>query len=187
MLSSAPHRLRLFCIILFHIMCVDMSCVTFPPALSTSLSSQSPWNSPSRGWTTTGPLPWCLSLWDPSRLTLNHLKDIKGRPAGPPEVCPRGKLVGGWCSGIHLISNTLTPQGHMHGSLLCTSAQRLTQKSWKTNSPIWLVLLPTSLWIYNSLTNRRQQVRLGSIVSTSTPHWHPQGCVLSPLLFSPLK
>lgn len=53
--------------------------------------------------------------------------------------------------------------------------------------PSDLCCSPTSLWIYNSLTNRRQQVRLGSIVSTSTPHWHPPGVRSFPAALLPYE
>ncbi|KAI3376736.1 hypothetical protein L3Q82_000008 [Scortum barcoo] len=45
---------------------------------------------------------------------------------------------------------------------------------------------PTCQWIPNFLTNLRQQVRLGSITSSTRTisTGAPQGCVLSPLLFS---
>ncbi|KAI3364857.1 hypothetical protein L3Q82_001043 [Scortum barcoo] len=45
---------------------------------------------------------------------------------------------------------------------------------------------PTCQWISNFLTDRRQQVRLGSITSSTQTisTGAPQGCVLSPLLFS---
>ncbi|KAI3353757.1 hypothetical protein L3Q82_004989 [Scortum barcoo] len=45
---------------------------------------------------------------------------------------------------------------------------------------------PTCQWISNFLTDRRQQVRLGSITSSTrtVSTGAPQGCVLSPLLFS---
>ncbi|KAI3352705.1 hypothetical protein L3Q82_020170, partial [Scortum barcoo] len=52
--------------------------------------------------------------------------------------------------------------------------------------PAYCAAAPTCQWISNFLTNRRQQARLGSITSSTRTisTGAPQGCVLSPLLFS---
>lgn len=64
--------------------------------------------------------------------------------------------------------NTIIPD------ILCSTLTQLT------------VPAPTLQWLTNFLTDRRQQVSLGRITySTQTINTGaPQGCVLSPLLFS---
>ncbi|KAJ8342771.1 hypothetical protein SKAU_G00326990 [Synaphobranchus kaupii] len=64
--------------------------------------------------------------------------------------------------------NTIIPE------ILCSKLTQLT------------VPAPTCQWITDFLTDRRQQVRLGNITSSirKISTGAPQGCVLSPLLFS---
>src|SRR4029434_4287780 len=89
-------------------------------------------------------------------------------------------------------SSTWTPQEPTPGSCLLTSALPSTQHN--TIIPALLqdklsqlnVPDSTCRWITDFLSDRRQRVRLGKHVSDSRTisTGSPQGCVLSPLLFS---
>ncbi|XP_044029809.1 uncharacterized protein LOC122865444 [Siniperca chuatsi] len=72
----------------------------------------------------------------------------------------------------------------MQGSSLWTSARRSTPPS-QTSTQL-TVPAPTCQWITNLLTDRRQQVRLRKLTSSTGTMGTgaPQRCVLSPLLFS---
>ncbi|KAI3355997.1 hypothetical protein L3Q82_017268, partial [Scortum barcoo] len=128
------------------------------------------------------------------RLVLAHLKDITGPLLDPLQFAYRGKQ-GQWMMqstwDCTTSCNTLTHQGLMQGSCLWTSVEF---SAFNTIIPDILhsklsqltVPAPTCQWISNFLTDRRQQVRLGSITSSirTVSTGAPQGCVLSPLLFS---
>jgi len=82
--------------------------------------------------------------------------------------------------------NTLTLQGRMPGSCLWTSFNTIVPDILHTKLIQLTVPSSTCQWITNFLTDRMQQVRLGSITSSTRTisTGAPQGCVLSPLLFS---
>ncbi len=77
-------------------------------------------------------------------------------------------------------SNTWITTTHMYGCCLLTSAQH----SAPSFSPSWPLNLET--WIMDFLTNRPQHVRSGDTCSTTITlnTGVPQGCVLSPFLYS---
>ncbi|KAI3370832.1 hypothetical protein L3Q82_007358 [Scortum barcoo] len=94
------------------------------------------------------------------RLVLAHLKDITGPLLDPLQFAlPTGQTVQ---------FNTII------SDILHSKLSQLT------------VPAPTCQWISKFLADRRQQVRLGSITSSTRTisTGAPQGCVLSPLLFS---
>ncbi len=85
-------------------------------------------------------------------------------------------------------SNIWTNQGLMQGSCLWTSAPLSTPSSLTLQKKLTQLSVPTSIcqWITSFLTDRQQLVRLGKFSSNTCTisTGAPQGCVLSPLLFS---
>ncbi len=83
--------------------------------------------------------------------------------------------------------NTSTNLGIMQGSYLWTSA-RPSISSCLTFSKLTQLSVPTSIcqWITSFMIDRQQLVRLGKVTSRTftLSTGAPQGCVLSPLLFS---
>ncbi len=108
--------------------------------------------------------------------------------AGSSSVCLQSKQVCGRCS--------------QHGTALCSATSRQTRgilfvyfcSAFNTIIPNLLLSkltqlsMPTSIcqWINSFLTDRQQLVRLGKYISSTRTisTGAPQGCVLSPLLFS---
>ncbi|KAI3364298.1 hypothetical protein L3Q82_010820, partial [Scortum barcoo] len=104
------------------------------------------------------------------RLVLAHLKDITGPLLDPLQFAYRENRSVDDAWDCTTSCNTLTPQGLMQGSCLWTSVRRSipsSQISSSPNSPSSTVPAPTCQWISNFLTDRRQQVRLGSITSST--------------------
>ncbi|KAL7826959.1 hypothetical protein AOLI_G00321680 [Acnodon oligacanthus] len=93
------------------------------------------------------------------RLVLSHLKNITDPLLDPLRFASRANSSA---------FNTITPE-QLHNKLLELS-----------------VPSPTCQWITNFLTGTEQQVRLGNFISNTQigSTGAPQGCVLSPLLFS---
>ncbi len=119
------------------------------------------------------------------KLVLAHLKDI----TGPSSVCLQSKQVCGQCMGLHYILQHLDRPGTYVRILFVDFSS-----AFNTIIPDLLLpkltqlSVPTSIcqWINSFLTDRQQLVRLGKLSSTTRTisTGSPQGCVLSPLLFS---
>lgn len=125
------------------------------------------------------------------RLVLSHLKDITGPLLDPLQFAYRANrsVDDAVNMGLHYILHHLDSPGTYARILFVdfSSAfntiipeilhQKLTQLT---------VPASTCQWITSFLTDRRQQVRLGNITSSTrtTSTGAPQGCVLSSLLFS---
>uniref|UniRef100_A0AAQ6IR24 Reverse transcriptase domain-containing protein n=1 Tax=Anabas testudineus TaxID=64144 RepID=A0AAQ6IR24_ANATE len=125
------------------------------------------------------------------RLVMNHLKDITDPLLDPLQFAYRKNRSADDAVnlGLHYILQHLDLPG-MYVRILFVDFS----SAFNTITPGILdhkltqltVPAPTCQWIKSSLTDRRQQVRLGSITSgtRTISTGAPQGCVLSPLLFS---
>ncbi len=99
---------------------------------------------------------------------------------GPPAVCLQSKQVCGWCSQH---GTALHPAASGQTKDVCVDPVCRHLQPKLTNLSI-----PTSVcqWINSFLTDRQQVVRLGQFSSSNrtVSTGAPQGCILSPLLFS---
>ncbi len=110
---------------------------------------------------------------------------------GPPAVCLQSKQVCGWCSQH---GTTLHPEASGQTRDLCEDPVCRLQLRFDSIIPDTLqnkltqLSVPTSIchWNTSFLTDRQQVVRLGQFSSSTCmiSTGAPQGCVLSPLLFS---
>ncbi|KAJ8354820.1 hypothetical protein SKAU_G00223870, partial [Synaphobranchus kaupii] len=125
------------------------------------------------------------------RLVLTHLKDITGPLLDPLQFAYRANrsVDDAVNTGLHYILQHLDSPGTYARILFVDFSsvfntiipEILCSKLTQLNVPA-----PTCQWITDFLTDRRQQVRLGNITSSirTISTGAPQGCVLSPLLFS---
>ena len=121
------------------------------------------------------------------RLVLSHLKDI----TGPLQFTYRANrsVDDAINMGLHYILQHLHSAG-TYARILFVNFSLVFNTTIPDilHSKLTQLAIPASTcqWITNFLTDRRQQVRLGKITSStwSISTGAPQGCVLSPLLFS---
>nr|XP_049607753.1 uncharacterized protein LOC125987414 isoform X2 [Syngnathus scovelli] len=125
------------------------------------------------------------------RLVLYHLKDVRGPLLDPLQFAYRANrsVDDAVNMGLHYILQHLDTPGKYARILFVdfSSAFNTIAPDILQQKLIQLAVpASTCQWITSFLTNRRQRVRLGSITSDTltTNTGAPQGCVLSPLLFS---
>ncbi|PJG57318.1 RNA-directed DNA polymerase, partial [Aeromonas cavernicola] len=125
------------------------------------------------------------------RLVLNHLKTLTNSRLDPLQFAYRANrsVDDAVNLGLHYILQHLDRPGTYARMLFVDFSSAFnTIVPHTLCSKLSQLSVPTDLcnWIYSFLTNRSQQVRMGHVTS-DTRHTNtgaPQGCVLSPLLFS---
>ncbi|XP_051931224.1 uncharacterized protein LOC127607140 isoform X1 [Hippocampus zosterae] len=125
------------------------------------------------------------------RLVLNHLKNVTGPQLDPLQFAYRANrsVDDAVNIGLHYILEHLDSTGTYARILFVdfSSAFNTIIPELLTPKLLHLGVSPTICqWILSFLTGRTQQVRLGATTSSirTTSTGAPQGCVLSPLLFS---
>lgn len=125
------------------------------------------------------------------RLVLTHLKDITGPLLDPLQFAYRANrsVDDAVNMGLHHILQHLDSPGTYARILfvdLSSAFNTIIPELLLTKLTQLTVPASTCQWITNFLTDWKQQVRLGKITSSTrtVSTGAPQGCVLSPLLFS---
>ena len=125
------------------------------------------------------------------RLVLSHLKVITGPLLDPLQFAYRANrsVEDAVNMGLHYILQHLDSPGTYARMLFVdfsSAFNTIMPEVLLTKLTQLTVPATTCQWITNFLTDRKQQVRLGEITSSTrtVSTGAPQGCVLSPLLFS---